>query len=354
MEIIKEAFNSVSYNIDANLFTLRNDNGMEVKITNYGAAITSIIIPDKNNNPIDVALGYEDLDGYISDTKYLGFTVGRYANRIGNAIISIDGQDYKLEANDKTNCLHSAGSMKNKVWEAETFQRDDIAGLTLNTTSFDGEAGFPGNLTAHVTFSLDDNNSLIIEYSAETDKPTVVNFTNHTYFNLKDGGATDVLSHILQLNAESLTPIGKSLIPEGNMLPVADTPFDFRIAKPLAKEIDDEHPQLILAGGYDHNFVLNNFNGNLRKAGELSEKSTGITMEVFTTEPGLQIYTANFLDGKAKGKSDTKLEYRHGVCLETQHFPDSPNNTQFPSTLLRPGEHYSSSTIYKFGIDWEE
>jgi aldose 1-epimerase len=327
------------------LYTLKNVNGMEVRITTYGGAVESLTAPDRNGKWADVLLGMDSVDGYRNQTAFLGALIGRYGNRIGHAKFALDGKTYDLPKNDGDNTLHGGPQgFDKKVWIAKTIP----GALELTYVSKDGEMGFPGTLTAHVVYMLNDKNELRIDYTATTDKPTVVNLTNHSYFNLKGSGEGDILQHQVMINADRMTPVDSGLIPTGELRPVKGTPFDFTKATAISTRIDQNDEQLKFGKGYDHNWVLNKGNGSLTKAAEVYESTTGRVMEVLTTEPGLQFYTGNFLDGSIHGKGGKVYPHRGAFCMETQHYPDSPNKPKFPSTELRPGATYKTTTIYRF------
>src|SRR5690606_24236624 len=331
------------------LYTFRNASGMEVSVTNYGGIITSLKVPDRNGALGDVTLGYESIDGYLKSSPYFGALIGRYGNRIGNAQFTLDGTTYKRPANDGPNTLHGGVKGFDKVvWNAEPFEREGERGVVFTYASPDGEEGFPGTLQARVTYTLTDKNELAFDYHATTDKPTVVNLTQHAYFNLAGDGSGDILGHELTINADRYTPVDKNLIPTGELASVAGTPFDFRTKNTIGARINDDHPQLKAGGGYDHNFVLNRSGDGLVLAARVQEPKSGRVMEVPTTEPGLQFYSGNFLVGSFIRKQGHVYAHRTGFCLETQHFPDSPNKPSFPSTTLRPGEEYTSRTVYTF------
>lgn len=333
------------------LYTIQNSKGMKVQVTNYGGKIVSIIVPDRDGNLGDVNLGYESAEAYINGTASIGATVGRYANRIAGGQFELNGQVYKLFKNNGPNTLHGGKKgYRFVVWDGR--QIDDSS-VELSYLSWDGEEGFPGNLKVKVVFSVTEDNELKLEYSATTDKPTVLNLTNHAFFNLRGEGNGDILDHVLWLNAQQFTPTDETAIPTGEYRDVRGTPFDFTSPKPLGRDIDIQNEQLAIGKGYDHNFVLNNNDGNLALAARLSEPTTGRIMEVYTTEPGLQVYTANVLTGEGTdiGKAGKPYGPRSAVCLETQHFPDAPNQPLFPSTVLNPGETFHSTTVYKFLTD---
>lgn len=351
MHITNQPFGQLEDGTKVELFTLSNDSGMIVKITNYGGIITSIIVPDKNGVFSDVALGYDFLQGYLEKTPYFGAIVGRYGNRIGNGQFVIDGTTYKLPINNGPNALHGGLVGFDKVvWEAQELKENDSVGLELKYTSKNMEEGYPGKLDVTVTYTLTRDNELKINYAATTDKATHVNLTNHSYFNLKDGGATPMLDHKISINAESITPVDETLIPNGEFMPVEGTPFDFRSPVAIGERINADFEQIRFGGGYDHNYVLIGELGELKTVAKVTEESSGRIMEVFTTEPGVQFYTGNFLDGSITGKNGHVYNKRHGFCLETQHFPDSPNKPNFPTTLLKPGEEYNTTTVYKFSV----
>jgi aldose 1-epimerase len=331
------------------LYTLRNKSGMEARITNYGGILVSLLVPDRSGKPGDVVLGYDSLSSYLKATPYFGAIVGRYGNRIGKARFTLDGKDYVLNANDGPNTLHGGLKGFDKVvWDADGDAPATQPSLTLSYLSKDGEEGYPGSLKATVVYTLTDSNELRIDYAASTDKPTVLNLTHHSYFNLAGAGSGDILSHELMLNADKFTPIDSGLITTGELKPVGGTPMDFRTVAAIGSRIDARDDQLRFGRGYDHNWVLNRSGEGLSLAARVSEKTSGRVMEVWTTEPGVQFYCGNFLDGTNIGKGGKAYAYRTGLCLETQHFPDSPNKPAFPSTVLRPGENFKSTTVYKF------
>ncbi len=335
------------------LYTLRNASGMVVKITNYGAIVTSIIVPDRNGGFDDVALGYNDVQDYINavDKPYFGAIVGRYGNRIAKGSFTVDGETYSLAINNSPNHLHGGVIGYDKVvWTAFPTAGDGWQGLTLTYLSKDKEEGYPGNLSIRVTYKLTDSNELSMDYHATTDKATPINLTQHTYFNLKGEGNGDILGHELMLNASHYTPVDATLIPTGEIAPVAGTPFDFTKAKPIGRDIGKQHQQLEYGLGFDHNWVVNGKaqTGQLRLAARVHEPITGRVLEVLTDEPGVQFYCGNFLDGRLRGKAGKQYVHRGGFCLETQHYPDSPNQPNFPSCILRPGETYQTTTVFKF------
>lgn len=339
-------FGSMKDGTAVNLYTLTNSQGTVLKITNYGATITSLKVADKEGNLEDVVLGFDSLAGYLQQgVPYFGAIVGRYGNRIANARFKLDNQTYHLAANDGPNHLHGGTKGYDKVvWQASP---QGTQALKLTYLSPDGEEGYPGNLDIEVVYTLTDDNEVKIDYKATTDKATVVNLTNHAYFNLSGNLDEPILEHQVMLNADRFVPVNNTLIPTGELKPVKGTPFDFTTPTAIGKRIDAANEQLKFGKGYDHCWVLNGEAGNMRLAATVFEPSSGRYMEVFTTEPGIQFYTGNFLDGSLSGKGNT-YEHRTGFCLETEHYPDSPNQPEFPSVTLRPGETYQTSTTYKF------
>ena len=334
------------------VYTMANANGLEVRAITYGGIITSLMVPDRNGNMADVVLGYDDLQGYLRETPYFGAIIGRYGNRIGGASFTLDRTEYELAANDGANHLHGGNTGFDKVvWNAEPFEGPDGVGVVFSRTSPDGEEGYPGNLSVEVTYTLTDANELVFDYVATTDAPTPVNLTQHSYFNLGGHGSGNVLGHSMMLNAPRYTPVDEGLIPTGELAPVAGTPFDFTSAKMIGDDIAADDVQIERGGGYDHNFVLDRegvADGELVEAAMVLHPSSGRVMSVRTTEPGIQFYSGNFLNGSIIGKGGAVYEHRYGFCLETQHYPDSPNKADFPSTILRPGEEYRSRTVYQF------
>jgi len=333
------------------MITLKNAPGMEVRVVPYGGIVTSIRVPDRNGRFDDVVLGYDDAEGYRRNNgPYMGAIIGRYANRIAKGMFMLDGQIYQLATNNGPNHLHGGNKGFDKVvWQAEEFRNADGAGVLLRYTSADGEEGYPGTLKVQVTYTLSDTNELIIDYVATTGKATPVNLTHHSYFNLT-GATHDVLDHELTIDADRYTPIDPTSIPTGEIAPVEGTPFDFRQPTSIGARIQQDNEQLRNGKGYDHNFVLNRQGEGLVHAAHVYDPSSGRVIDVSTTEPGVQFYSGNFLDGSIKGKSGRVYQQRFGFCLETQHFPDSPNRPQFPSTILRPGVDYRSRTVYAFSV----
>jgi aldose 1-epimerase len=331
-------------------FTLRNASGMEVRAMTYGAIITSLRVPDRAGRLGDVVLGHDDLAGYLRKPSYFGTVVGRYGNRIAKGRFTLDGKTYTLATNNGPNHLHGGIKGFDKaVWKAEPATKG--AAVTFRYASADGEEGYPGRLQAQVTYTLDDRGALTFEYLATTDKPTPVNLTQHSYFNLAGPGAGgDILAHVLTLDADRYTPVDATLIPLGTLAPVAGTPFDFRKPVAIGARIDADDEQIRRGGGYDHNFVINRSGPGLVHTARVVDPASGRTMDVETTEPGVQFYSGNFLDGSVVGKGGTAYKRRSGLCLETQHYPDSPNQPSFPSTILRPGQEYKSKTVLTFGV----
>jgi aldose 1-epimerase len=338
---------------EASLYTLRNQSGMEVKITNYGATITSIKVKDRHGEFGDVVLGFDDLDGYVSktNTSYFGAVIGRYANRIAHGAFVLDGRQYHIPINDGPNSLHGGlRGFDKRVWDAKDASTPHGPGVELHYLSRDGEEGFPGNLSVAVRYSLTGENDLRIDYSATTDKNTVLNLTNHSYFNLAGPGSGDILNHKLTLVADRFTPINDKLIPIGAIESVAGTPLDFRKPTTIGARITQNDQQLKFAKGYDHNFVLNHSGQGIDLAARVEEPHSGRVMEVLTTQPGVQFYSGNFLNGTVHGIGGV-YNFRSALCLETQHFPDSPNHPNFPSVVLRPGEEFHSTTVYRFSTE---
>lgn len=338
---------------DIRLYQLSNAKGMRVSITNYGATLQSISVPDRMGVLADVVLGHNRVKEYINaiDRPYLGAIVGRYGNRIAGGQFTLDGQEFQLSLNNGSNCLHGGFMGFDKViWDAREISGPNWTGVELGYLAKDGEEGFPGNLQVTVTYRLHDENEISIDYRAVTDRATHVNLTQHSYFNLKGEGEDDILGHELMINADRFTPINENFIPTGRLESVAGTPFDFRTAKAIGRDINADDPQLRLGLGYDHNWVLNPAadGQKMRLAAELYEPISGRVLTVLTEEPGIQFYSGNFLDGRLTGKSGKRYAYRGALCLETQHFPDSPNQPGFPSTVLRPGEQYQTKTIFGF------
>ncbi|MFB3829556.1 MAG: aldose epimerase family protein [Bryobacteraceae bacterium] len=344
-KVTKQPFGKTTAGEDVDLYTLANRNGMQAAITTYGGIVVSLKVPDRAGKAEDVVLGFDDLQGYLKRHPYFGALIGRYGNRIGQGKFTLNGVEYTLARNNGENALH--GGLKGfdkAVWQA----RAEDNRLALSHVSKDGDEGYPGTLSVTVTYTLTDNNELRIDYAATTDKDTVVNLTNHSYFNLSGAGNGDILKHQVMLNADRFTPVDAGLIPTGELKPVEGTPFDFRKPTEIGARIGQPDEQLVRGKGYDHNFVVNGASGTLRLAARVTEPTSARVMEVYTTEPGIQFYTGNFLDGSLTGKGGKVYRHRYGFCLETQHFPDSPNKPEFPSTVLKPGQQYRSTTVYKF------
>jgi aldose 1-epimerase len=332
-------------------YTLKNPRGMEARITNFGGVILSLTAPDKDGKLTDIVLGYDSLAPYGVNKPYFGALIGRYGNRIGKGKFTLDGKEYTLATNNGANHLHGGVKGFDKVvWEALEKESTPGRSLVLSYVSKDGEEGYPGTLTVKVTYTLTDSNELRIDYPATTDKPTVINLTQHSYFNLAGQGEGDILGQEMMIDADRFTPIDPGLIPTGELRPVKGTPMDFTTPTAIGARIAQADEQLKLGGGYDHNWVLNKKPGSFGLAARVFEPKSGRVMEVFTVEPGLQFYCGNFLDGTDIGKLGKIYKYRYGFCLETQHFPDSPNKPEFPSTILRPGEVYSTMTVYRFSV----
>ena len=328
------------------LCTLTNAKGAEVRVTNYGGIVVSIRVPDRAGKLGDVVLGFDSLDGYLGKHPHFGALIGRYGNRIGKAKFTLNGIEYTLAKNNGENHLHGGiRAFDTLVWKAKEGPGQSVE---LTYLSKDGEEGYPGNLSTTVSYSLTDNNELEIDYSATTDKDTIVNLTNHSYFNLAGQGEGDVLGHLVTIHADRFTPVDKTLIPTGELRSVEGTPFDFRRPKTIGERIDQKDEQLLIGGGYDHNFVLNRSGDSLEVAAKVVEPNKGRVMEVLTTEPGMQLYTANFLDGTIRGKAGKTYPRRGAFCMETQHYPDSPNKPNFPSVVLKQGALYQTTTIYRF------
>jgi len=349
----KKSFGKTPDGQPVDLYVLTNKSGAEVSITNFGGAVVSLKVPDRNGKLADVVLGYDTADGYVKDKSYFGALVGRYGNRIAHAQFSLDGKTYTLAKNNGENSLHGGLKGFNKaLWKAKILSKKDGQSLELSYLSKDGEEGFPGNLKVRVIYTWTDANALIIEDSATTDKKTVVNLTSHSYFNLAGQGSGDILGHQLMIQADKFTPVDPSLIATGELRDVAGTPFDFRKPTAIGARIDQDDEQLKLGGGYDHNFVVRrSADAGESLAARVVEPTSGRVLEVWTTEPGVQFYTGNFLDGKTAGKGGVTYPRRNAFCLETQHFPDSPNQPKFPSVVLAPGARYHTITTYKFSVE---
>ena len=345
----KEDFGKAASGQTVSLFTLTNAHGLEARIMDFGGIVVSLKVPDRRGHLDDVVLGFDSPDGYATSSQYFGALIGRYANRIGKARFALNGVEYKLAANNGANHLHGGLNGFNKaVWKARPLKTRGGAALELTYLSRDGEEGYPGNLSVKVVYTLTNNNELKMEYSASTDKDTVVNLTQHSYFNLAGQGQGDILKHELMINAIRFTPIDEGSIPTGEVRSVKGTPFDFTRPTAIGLRIDQIDEQLKLAHGYDHNWVIEGRMGTLRKAAMIHEPTTGRVMEIWTTEPGIQLYTGNFLNGSKIGKDRKPYQLHYAFCLETQHYPDSPNKPAFPTTTLKKSARYRSTTIYRF------
>ncbi len=349
-KVTKQVFGKLADGREVALYTLTNSQGIKVSISTFGAAITSLLIPDRNGKLANVVLGYDSLEGYQQDSCYFGAIVGRYGNRIGKGRFKLDGKEYQLSINDGENHLHGGKNGFNKrLWQAKPIQGDFFSAVALTLTSPDGDQGYPGKVKLTVTYKLTEKNELRIIYEGRTDKATILNPTHHSYFNLSGSFTSTILDHLLMMDADFITPVDKGLIPTGKLMNVTGTPMDFRKPTAVGARIGESFEQLAFGKGYDHNWVLNHYDGKVRKVAELYDPASGRLMTVYTDQPGLQFYSGNFLDGKAKGKG-VAFQYRTGLCLETQCFPDSPNQPAFPSATLKPGKVYRQTTIYQFSI----
>lgn len=349
MKITQEPFGKTKGGEEATLYTITNNNGMKVSFTDFGANIVSIIVPDRQGNFADVALGFKNIEGYEDNRPGFGSFIGRCANRVGGAKFELNGKVYELQKNDGENNLHGGEPAYNKVmYDTEIFAEDDMISIEFSRLSPDNEQGFPGNLDITVTYSLTESNELVIEYHAVSDQDTVVNLTNHSYFNLSGHNSGDILNHKVWINADKFTPTSDDLIPTGELRDVEGTPMDFRSLKPIGQDIDSDYEPLRQAEGYDHNYVLNINSGEVEKVAELVDESTGRVMEVFTDKPGLQFYTSNMLTPVENGKDEATYNKRAGVCFETQYFPNACNINSFPTSVLKAGQEYEFVTIYRF------
>lgn len=329
------------------LYTLRNAKGAEATICNYGGIVTSLKMPDRNGNYSDVVLGYDNLGDYLKSSPFFGALIGRYGNRIAKGHFVLDGTEYTLPTNNPPNSLHGGDKGFDKVvWQATPHSSSSAPSLELTYLSKDGEEGYPGNLSVKAVYTLTPANGLKVEFTATTDKDTVVNLTHHSYFNL--AGKGDILNHVVMINADKFTPVDSTLIPTGELQPVDGTPFDFRTPTAVGARIGQDNEQLKFANGYDHNWCINNYNGAVRLAARVYEPTTGRVLEVYTDQPGMQFYSGNFLDGTLKGKGGWVYQFRDAFCMEPQHYPDSPNHPDFPSTELKPGQVYHSTIVYHF------
>ncbi len=343
MDMFKEGFGNLPDGTPVELYTLNNSFGLRARIMTYGAIVVSLEVPDRAGTAADITLGYDSLEGYLQETPYFGAIVGRYGNRIAGGRFTLDGVEYLLALNNGENHLHGGLKGFDKVvWKAEPLKEEDAVGVKLSYLSVDGEEGYPGNLSCVVTYLLTEKNEFKIVYQAETDKATPINLTHHSYFNLAGQGTSDILEHELLLTADRYLPVDPGLIPTGEIRDVLGTPFDFTSAHAIGERIAQ------VEGGYDHNFVLNSGGGDLALAAQVFEPKCGRLMEIFTTEPGIQFYSGNFLDSTISGKIGRVYHKHYGFCLETQHFPDSPHHSHFPSVILRPGETYASLTVHRF------
>jgi aldose 1-epimerase len=349
----RASFGSTADGKPVDVYTLVNAHGIRARILTYGGIVQSLEIPDRTGAMDDVVLGFDDLAGYVKSSPYFGAIVGRYGNRIARGRFTLDGKTYTLAINNGPNHLHGGIKGFDKVvWDAQSFRGDSGVGVTLTYTSPDGEEGYPGTLHAKVTYTLNDRDELAIDAEATTDKATPVNLTNHTYWNLAGDGKRDILGHLLMVESNDIVPVDSTLIPTGQLMPVEGTPFDFRTPTAIGARIADSHVQLRYGNGYDHTFVLDRASGTgLKHALRVVEPTTGRTLDISTTEPGVQVYSGNFLDGTAVGRHGHVYRFRYGLALETHHFPDSPNQPSFPSTILRPGETYRTRTVWSFGTD---
>ena len=347
--IQKEVWGRTHSGETVHLYTLRGPNGLEASIANYGGHLVTLKTPDREGKVGDVVLGFRSLDGYLAKNPYFGAIVGRYANRLANGVFTLDGKAYHVSRNSGENSLHGGIKGFDKaLWKAHETTAGANPALRLEYVSADGEEGYPGTLSVIVDYVLDDNRGLRIDYHATTDRDTVLNLTNHSYFDLSGEETGDIEEYQVLINADSFTPVNEHLLPTGELRPVEGTPFDFRQPTRIGSRIDDEDEQLRYGIGYDHNFVLNRKEGELSLAARVFDPHSGRILEVLTTQPGVQFYTGNHLDGTVIGKKGVAYGFRSGVCFETQHFPDSPNHPEFPSTVLRPGEEFRSTTIYRF------
>ena len=350
--VSRASFGTAADGKPVDAYTLVNAHGIRARILTYGAIVQTLETPDRAGAMDDIVLGFDDLAGYVKSSPYFGAIVGRYGNRIARGRFTLDGKTYTLATNNGPNHLHGGLKGFDKVvWDAQSFRGDSGVGVALTYTSPDGEEGYPGTLHAKVTYTLNDRDELTMEAEATTDKATPVNLTNHTYWNLAGDGKRDILGHLLMIESNHIVPVDSTLIPTGQLMPVDGTPFDFRSPTAIGARIEDPHAQLRTGQGYDHTFVLDRASGTgVKHAVRVTEPTTGRTLDISTTEPGVQVYSGNFLDGTVVGKHGHVYRRRSGLALETHHFPDSPNQPTFPSTILRPGETYRTRTVWRFGV----
>ena len=349
-QIARKPFGNTKEGTPVYLYTLRNAQGAEARISNYGGLVVSLKVPDRNGEMGDVTLGYDNLDGYLKETPYFGALIGRYGNRIARGKFTLDGKQYTLATNNYPNALHGGLKGFDKVvWEPTLVTSAEGPALKLKYTSRDGEEGYPGNLSVTAVYTLTHDNALKLEFAATTDQDTVVNLTHHSYFNLAGKGT--ILDHAVMIPADKFTPVDSTLITTGELKPVEGTPFDFRTPTAIGARINQGDEQLKFGGGYDHNWVMNKGLGEYGLMARVYEPSSGRVMEVFSTEPGLQFYSGNFLDGKLTGKRGWVYQFRNGFCMEPQHYPDSPNKPEFPSVVLKPGQTYRNVIVYKFSVE---
>jgi aldose 1-epimerase len=348
--IEKKSFGKLSDGREVTSYTLVNASGSQAKIIDYGATVVSLSVPDRNGKTENVVLGYDSVQGYVNGTTFFGAIVGRYGNRIGKGKFSLEGKNYQVTVNDGENCLHGGKIGYNKVlWNVTVMKDSAEPALELTYISPDGEEGFPGTVTLTVTYTLTNKNELRIDYKGTTDKITVLNPTHHSYFNLSGSFTNTILDHVVTIEADSITPVDKGMIPIGTLASVVNTPMDFRAPAAVGSRINEQYEQLLLGNGYDHNWVLRNYHGQVRKAAEVYEPKSGRVMTVYTDQPGIQFYTGNFLNGNDKGNG-VAYQRRTGLCLEAQGFPDTPNKPQFPSVTLKPGDVYHQTTMYQFTV----
>lgn len=349
--VTKADFGTTQDGKKVDLYTLTNANGLVAKITNYGGTVTELWVPDRDGKLDDILLGFDNIKDYEEKSPYFGAVVGRYGNRIGKGKFTLDGKEYTLAVNNDENHLHGGLKGFDKVvWDAAPFQTAKAVGLKLHYLSKDMEEGYPGNLDVTVTYTLTNKNELTINYAATTDKATVCNLTNHSYYNLAGQGVRDNSENQVMLNADYFTPVDKGLITTGELLPVKGTPMDFTTLTAIGSRVDNDDTQLKYGGGYDHNWVLNKKSDEMSLAAKVYEPTSGRIMKIYTNEPGIQFYSGNFLDGTFAGKAGKVYKHRYAFCLETQHYPDSPNKPDFPSTVLRPGQKYQTTTVHKFSV----